>query len=842
MNSHSRSDRQSRNHTSNFLQAIAFFLLFSLSPAVQLPVTARTPVIVAQNAANTEADRLYQLGNQQSARGQYREALENYQQVLIVRRELGDRQGVADTLHHIGLVYENQGRYHTALDFYQRGLAIAKFLENRKHQSVLLEHLGIVSHRLGADDRALEFYQEAFTISRKLEDRARAGKILDYMGFIYTEREEHARALELYKEALENFQAIGDLKGAANTLDMIGLTYDRLGNSDKALEVLERALATFQNLGDRDGIGNTLDSLGTVYQNRGDESKALEFYHRALVTLKEVGDRPGEVLAFSNIASLYKKQGRPELAIAFYKQAVNINESLRKDLPVFSLKQQEFYTKTLTETYRNLADLLLQQNRVAEAHRLLDLLKVQELHHYLQTIDGNEKTAQGVDLHPQERSVLDNHATLQESAIELGKELAQLEQIPTELRTSAERERIVELQKIQADITQQFQAFVNSSEVVNLSQQLNRTTGGETLNLTELDQWRSHLDEIGENAAILHPFILEDRLELILITRYAPPLYRTVNIKQQDLQKVIAQFRRRLVTPRMRVSFIKNHGKKLYDLLIKPIENDLKQAQAETIIYAPDGRLRYIPLAALYDGNQWLIERFNINHITAMSLDSFEAEHSQEVEVLAGAFARGDYSFNIAEQEFKFSGLPFAGREVEQLANNVEKITSLVDEQFSPELVIPQMNNHKIVHFATHAAFVKGHPEESFILFGNGDRVSLHEIESWSLPNVDLIVFSACETAVGTIAGDGHEILGFGYQVQQTGAKAAIATLWQVDDLGTQVLMKAFYQVLQEKNPPKSEALRQAQLALIRGQELPEAVNLEHPYYWAPFILIGHGL
>ncbi|MGB3491094.1 MAG: CHAT domain-containing protein, partial [Elainellaceae cyanobacterium] len=174
----------------------------------------------------------------------------------------------------------------------------------------------------------------------------------------------------------------------------------------------------------------------------------------------------------------------------------------------------------------------------------------------------------------------------------------------------------------------------------------------------------------------------------------------------------------------------------------------------------------------------------------------------------------------------------------------------------------PEMEKHTVIHFATHAEFVPGFPHESFILFGNGDRVSLGEISDWSLPEVDLVVLSACRTAVSGGLGSGEEILGFGYQIQRTGADAAIASLWYVSDGGTQTLMNAFYTAMQN-GYSETEALRRSQIALItsdetvlsgsRGEEasveitiegrpLSQHTDLAHPYYWAPFILIGNGL
>lgn len=216
--------------------------------------------------------------------------------------------------------------------------------------------------------------------------------------------------------------------------------------------------------------------------------------------------------------------------------------------------------------------------------------------------------------------------------------------------------------------------------------------------------------------------------------------------------------------------------------------------------------------------------------------------------VLAGAFTEGQFSFQVGTREFNFAGLPFAGLEVERIAAEIPQTTQLVDQDFSREATVPQMDDYTIVHLATHAEFVPGSPEDSFILFGNGDRVTLRDMASWTLRNVDLVVLSACKTAVGAELGNGEEILGFGYQIQRTGAREAIASLWAVDDGGTQVLMNAFYTALEQPNITKAEALRQAQIALITGTypaldaDNPSARLFNRPYYWAPFILIGNGL
>ena len=140
-----------------------------------------------------------------------------------------------------------------------------------------------------------------------------------------------------------------------------------------------------------------------------------------------------------------------------------------------------------------------------------------------------------------------------------------------------------------------------------------------------------------------------------------------------------------------------------------------------------------------------------------------------------------------------------------------------------------------MLHFATHAEFNTGAPDNSFIIFGNGDKIRLSELTDWQIPNVELIVLSACQTGVGKL-GTGVEILGFGYQVQKVGAKNAIASLWSVDDAGTQALMEIFYKELKKGDISPTEALNRAQISLIKSSKF------NHPKYWSAFFAIGNGL
>ncbi|MBG1240501.1 CHAT domain-containing protein [Nostoc sp. NZL] len=663
---------------------------------------------------------------------------------------------------------------------------------------------------------------------------------------------EFPAALEAFEQALALYRQAKNRKGEGNTLYSIGDVYYYQTQFAQAIEFYQQALVIRRELKDRTQEATTLNDIGLSYSKLSQYAKALEYYQQALAIRKQIGDRSREGTNLSNIGFLLDTQKQPELAIVFFKQSVNVREKIRQDLRVLPKEQQESYTKTVAHSYRRLADLLLQQDRVLEAQQVLDLLKIQELDNYLRNVRG---TGQQLIILRPEQEILQKYNVLQNSAIQLGQELTKLRKIPETTRTTAQQQKIAQLVQLEEELNKQFNQFIHSPDVVKLVNQLSREVKLQNIDLADLDAFRDDLRRL--NAVMLYPLILDDRLELVIITPDAPPLRRPVKVKREELNQVIADFRSAL---EHRDDNVKIPAQKLYNWLIKPLEADLKQAKATTIIYASDGQLRYIPLAALYDGNQWLVQNYRINNITAKSLTNFNNVHQSKLKVLAGAFAdiKLSYSVRIGQEEHSLRGLPFAGQEVANLAVSIADTTQFLDKDFSLEAMKPRMNEFNIVHLATHAAFVPGQPEDSFILFGNGDRPTLRDIESWTLNNVDLVVLSACETGIGGKFGNGEEILGLGYQFQSRGARAAIASLWSVNDGGTQALMNVFYAQLIQGNLSKTEALRQAQIALITGRQdaagkqrnsieieaLPSNVSdkLSHPYYWAAFILIGNGL
>lgn len=777
---------------------------------------------------------------------------------LMIAREINkNRNSEASSLHLIGWAYRNIGEYSLAIEAYNNALQIAKE-EKLDQQFLLWLEVSIVYSDLGEYQKALEILDKFLKIDRKNQNNWYSRVALNRIGEIYLKQGQYDEALRVLEEASNSSGwSIEDGYLFVN----LGLAYAAVSNYPKAIESYQSALEHKFSVPDSGGKGFAYNGLGLAYAQMGDYTQAFKAYQDALSLFTKLDAKPGQRLTLVNIASLLETQGQIELAILFYKQAVNLTESIRGNLGLLTIEQQKAYLATVEQDYRHLADLLLQQNRVLEAQRVLDLLKVQELDDYLRGVRGNEQTVKGIDNLPPEQQLWDSYTAKLNQAIEQGKELDELRQIPEAERTAPQQQRLAELVATERQTLGDFTQFIDSEEVAILLEQLTYNVQRQSLDLAELNALRDNLRNLQQNAVLLYPLILEDRLELVLVTPFSPPQRLPVTVTRTELNRAIVEFRTALQNPDQDAT---QPAQKLYSWLIAPLETALTEANAETIIYAPDGQLRYIPLAALHDGNQWLVERFRINHITAASLTDLNTQPQTQPHILAGAFANGFYQVEVGNQQFNFRGLPFAGLEVENLATTVPQTTSLVDSAFNPDATIPRMDDYTVVHLATHAAFVNGRPEDSFILFGDGSAVTLQDVKQWSLQNVDLIVLSACETGLGGELGNGEEILGFGYLMQQAGARAAMASLWSVDDGGTQALMNAFYAALQGGKLSKAEALRQAQIALITGDytalgesdraaievvlrdrhALPAKVRnrLDHPFYWAPFILIGNGL
>ena len=806
-----------------------------------------------------QAVQLKNLGVLASERGNYTEALEYAQQSLAIYRDIGTRIGEGAVLRDVGYVYQAQGNFADSFAVHQDALAIAQDRADQDDEAYALLALGSTYERLGQYDQAASFYQDALTIFEAIGSVAGEANALSSLGNTADAQERYDEALKLYEQAFAIYQETGSIEGESAVLIDIGFVQSQLDNFEAAETALQQALRMQRQIGARSNEGTTLAGLALVRREQGTSQAALNLWQEALALHQELGDRPNEASVLSDMGQLLAAEDRPELAITLLKQSVNLYESIRGELRTLETGLQASYTDSVADTYRTLADLLLQQNRILEAQRVLDLLKIQELDEYFQDVQRSAQTASGIDFWQVEEDLL----ALYQQVLEQTTELQALEAKSRESLTAQEQQRLNELQATRDQAEGWFYDFLDNPTVIDTVDQIRANSRGQNLEPENFPDLANNLRLLPQKTAALYPLILEDRLELVLVMPEGPPLRYPVAVSAQELNRVIVNFGQALKSPG---SEIEPLAQQLYTWLIAPLAAQLEQAGIEAIVYAPDGALRYVPLAALHDGEQYLAQRFSISHITAASLTDLNVQpQRQDRRLLAAACAECEFTVNVGDAEFTFPDLPFTEVEVKTLAEQVAGVDVLLNQEFNSD-ALSNLSGYDIVHLATHAAFVTGSPDESFIVFGSGETINLRNIKrEWTLDNTELVVLSACETAVGSAdLGSGVEILGLGYRIEQAGAQATLASLWQVSDGGTQILMQAFYDALQQ-GMSKSEALQAAQQAMITsdfsavggdrgglsvvfndgasaGRSPNTNASLTHPYYWAPFILIGNGL
>jgi CHAT domain-containing protein len=804
-----------------------------------------------------ESTILNNLADAAVGRGDLDGAVKLQQQALDLSQATGSLSQQATNRAGLASIYSVKAEYAKVMEQYNQALALYRQTGERKDEAEVLNSIGDFYNTIGQYSQALEYYNQALKISADIHAPSLEASIQASIGNLFLYQKRYSEATPYYQQALTIYQTLGDRTGAGFVLQRLSVVYREQQQYDQAENVVQQAIQNARDVEFPILEATALQSLGNLQTATKHYSEAQVSLQQALIIATTIAAPQRQAGIWASLGKLAAQQNQPELAIVLYKQSINQFEAIRGGLHSLTKEQQQSYSDTVAETYRQLADLLLQQNRVLEAQRVLDLLKVQELDNYLRDVRGNDNSRQGVSEYPQEAQFRQGLDTILNDAVQMGQELTELQQIAVQNRTPQQQQHIIELRQRLQQVSQQFSGFLNSDDVQAKLAELRQSTEGQTYDLSSYKALQDNLQKL-PNAVLLYPLVLPDRLELVLVTP-GTAIHRTVNIKSADLNQQILDFRQALQDPG---SDAKTPAQRLYQTLIQPIEADLQQVHAKTIVYAPDGALRYIPLEALYDGQQWLVQRYGINNITAASLTDFNIAPHRNPSVFAGAFTNGSYPLLVGTRREVFTGLPFAGREVDALAALIPQTIKRLNQAFNPATV-HEMNDYNIVHLATHAAFIPGNSNASFIVFGNGQIATLPEVQNWPLNNVDLVVLSACETAVGDELGDGREILGLGYQFQAVGARATIASLWSVSDGGTQVLMDAFYAGL-VKGMSKVEALQQAQIALITGNTsaigtirgdasidaistrsgLPSTVSdrLNHPYYWAPFILIGNGL
>lgn len=357
----------------------------------------------------------------------------------------------------------------------------------------------------------------------------------------------------------------------------------------------------------------------------------------------------------------------------------------------------------------------------------------------------------------------------------------------------------------------------------------------ESLKLAELNNFfreacleteRHPIDQVDQTAAVFYPIILPDRLEVILAIP-GQPLNHYATRKPQA--KIEAGIKQMLVSLRS-TSFAQERqqaAQPIYEWLIQPAMADLVQHKVATLVFVPDGSLRSLPMAALYDGDRYLVEQFQIALAPSLELLNSRNLRTDQIHALIGGLSEG-----VAGSV----PLPGVQQEVDYISHQIPAQV-LLDRAFTTSALKAEMQTapFNVVHLATHGQF-SSKAQDTYIQTWDG-RLTVNDLQallnqrSLNPKNaIELLVLSACETA----EGDNRATLGMAGIAVRSGAHSTLATLWNVNDASTAAFTASFYKAFTQPGVSKAEAVQKAQLSLIRSPVF------NHPFYWAPFILVGN--
>jgi CHAT domain-containing protein len=338
--------------------------------------------------------------------------------------------------------------------------------------------------------------------------------------------------------------------------------------------------------------------------------------------------------------------------------------------------------------------------------------------------------------------------------------------------------------------------------------------------------------KVDRSAAVLYPIILENSLEVILSLPQQPLQHYSNPISRLQVEDKIGDLRLELRDPSSKDYLV--NVKKLYDWLIRPAASQIAQSGVKTLVFVLDGELRDIPMAALHDGQRFLSETYNISLTPGLQLLDPKPLAKDPIAAITAGLSKVGPSFG----PLKLTPLPNVERELQQIQAQIPS-TILLNQAFTTSNLETAIDTSSfpIVHLATHGKF-SSKLEETFLVTWDGqiDIERLNQLLQDRTRKTDkvleLLILSACETA----RGDKRAALGLAGMAVRAGARSTIASLWSVDDEATASFMSALYKNLADKNTNKAEALRQAQIALLSDRQL------NHPYFWAPFVLLGNWL
>jgi CHAT domain-containing protein len=783
--------------------------------------------------------------------------------------------------NNLAITYFKLAQFDKALIFQLRALAIDEKSTKPEYQitAVMLENIALTYLKLAQFDKALPFLIRASEINEKTLGSKHLGTGFSWnnLALAYASLGQHEKALPLQIRVLEILEnTLGaEHPDTATATGNLALSYQNLGQNDKALPLLIRSLtvqekilgpehpdtalslsnlaATFSDLKMQDqalslairslsirekifgqehpDTATALNNLSSIYIHLNYYDKGLPLKIRAL-TIREIvlgANHPDTAMIRADLGFAILRANNSDSGLALLKSAINSLQGQRQLVSHIGASELKSYSESISCWYQKLADALIERGRLPEAQQVLDMLKEDEQFDFIRRAPNADPRTSRIGYTIREQDWLKRYREISDQLGKLGAESRELVK-QANLGLTAEQNR--RLQAIMSDLKVAklaFQDYLGQMRENLAEKGQARKVEVEEVSTQSMRQYQLLVKNLSDDVALLQFYVTDKRVGMLLTTS-GVQLARSKNIDSEELSRMVSELRRLLQNPK---SNPVPTAQRLYNILMAPIAKDLDDAKIKTVMLSLDGVLRYLPFSALHDGQQYLIQRWNLPLYTSVTrgklLDSVSAQWQAVGLGVTKAWPEFSALAGVKSEITAIVKTPYGGLMPGEI---------YLDEEFTAtQFKAVSQRKFPLMHVASHFRFSPGTEVNSFLLLGDGQRLTIGDIrtQNYRFDNVDLMTLSACDTGLGGGRDEqGKEIEGFGVIAQQQGAKSVLATLWQVSDQSTAMLMADLYRRRQSDKLTKVEALRQSQISL------QASLKYSHPFYWAPFILMGN--
>jgi CHAT domain-containing protein len=813
-------------------------------------------------------DTLETLASKLRQRGQNQRALAMIDQALATNRaQYGEQHSrVASNLIVRASALEGLGRYAEALSARQNVLAIHERIFGKDSASAARAKakLGNLYLKLGDPVRAEAELESALVLITKWagEKAANTASILVESGDVLFRTNRKERALERYQKALAIHLALYGEENidVAKDLGYIAEYYLEKKDYARALPMLERANQIDSKLLGpmHTNTAASLNNLAANYYASGQEERSLPLVLRAALIAQANGDPKSSATYLMNLARNYAYLEQKPAAIIFGKQAINMLQKIRSQSSAMDSALQKSLLQSNLKSYRYVADLLTQEGRLAEAQEVLSMLKEEEYFEFIRRDASDKPTATLAKITPAEAPWLDRYQ-------QIGSDIARIARELGELRQSGDASS-AKIKALEADLAVANSGFDRITGDMFKAFKDNKARQLTSQKIEAQGALQETLGELGEGVTLVQYLVLPSRVGII-VTTSGVQIAREAIVSEEELNQKVAAYREAVFNPKLDPTGL---AQELYQLLIAPISKDLLAAKTRVLMLSLDGTLRYLPFAALHDGERFLVEKTQLALYSDAARDKLKDKAQGNLRV---------WGMGLTKAVPGFSALSGVKTELDAIVSK-DGIAGQVhfDEAFTEQTLQTGLaQKFPVLHIASHFKFSAGTESDSFLLLGDGSKLSLKDVRTRvRFAGVDLLTLSACETAFGGGQdANGREIEGFATLAQNRGAKSVLASLWPVSDASTSRLMQTLYRGRDKDKLNKAAALQKAQLSLLKGtgsaqettgvdewrsaaraqapgqktdsRKMPAyktnpALPHAHPYYWAPFILMGNWL